>query len=690
MKLSHFAFGAAIVLLFVSLYSTSYQLIDSYEAEWGLKARTLRGVMRAEMFPVRRFGQAPAIDDSRQYMELDVLALQDNNSTIFLEIGGRTEMLLAKGSGNSRVGGTLMDEINDAYRLGLEVEISGNSYTKKREGVTYDLMKVSDFTIIEHEKIPLVIYESRREVNDESSILYRNDRVEGERTFHVGRDRKGSFWKQVSHEYQLFMRDLDVLNLEFNASRPVSIHIYAPEGTFPISNQSIHGDLVFYWENTKQMDQNFQCHDLGKYTVIIEGDSNMLSEVSLNLSKQPLETDEVFFKESGGTSCMTGGMGLVGIYPSLPPDTVHIGVSRDNMGYWCEFTRNYSTRLNDGDMIRYQYNATSPVKLLIKGPNNTIFHDDYWIEDSLKINHTGNYVFKFSSEFDAMLSFKAHHLDEKRRIGNNSNPFVSFRGQTTRRMPSWIPRFTSQKLQGHLGVTSFPLMTDNIFDIVETGEHQVLDLQDKENFILHFSGRLECVPYPEGSSTLIDVTSMHDLVNCYENNLSITTWGFPFELVRNGTKYQMFHVSGLSVDDVENLPIHVKHSLNVVGGRTHHCGVDDSFETLPFLFTTGYDTIQTSGGAFTGNQEHFFKVYLVDGERISYNVNSSGLMQVILYKGHGIRNFIDKHDKYILNEVKVSSVTGILDVSETDAYYFGVRGYSGSIGDASIKIERIG
>jgi hypothetical protein len=131
------------VPLILLVFSLTYFFVDFSQEV------TLTGVLSNSTFPVSRFGSAPAIGDTRKYFDLEVLTLLDENSDpVFLHYGGRTEMMLVNSTGTSKIYGVTLDEIHEAYRLGLEVEVRGERYSETRNGEKYEIIHVTSFKVI--------------------------------------------------------------------------------------------------------------------------------------------------------------------------------------------------------------------------------------------------------------------------------------------------------------------------------------------------------------------------------------------------------------------------------------------------------------------------------------------------------------------------------------------------------------
>ncbi len=66
------------------------------------------------------------------------------------------------------------------------------------------------------------------------------------------------------------------------------------------------------------------------------------------------------------------------------------------------------------------------------------------------------------------------------------------------------------------------------------------------------------IPLPQGKT---HGCSAHD------GNLTVALTGFPFQLSRNETDHEIFHVTGVSVKDSHRLPVVTSHSVTLVSAR---------------------------------------------------------------------------------------------------------------------------
>lgn len=692
MKPTSYARIATVLLVALTFaYSTQLNLSgDVLDSEWDQTKMTVSGIMGCADFPVTRSGIAPMMGDTSRYHVSSVLTIENvDGEPVYLQ-GGRHEMIGSGSTGNSEINGVTFDEINDAFTLGLEVQVSGTHYRLKREGETYNILKVEDFKVIDPDKLPLIIYDSTWSVNLDMDMTELHDRMDSTDSSTVGRVRNGSYWKQVSQVYQMYLRDGEVFEFNYTSSRPITLEVYVPKGYNP-SNTSRWGDLLFRQEERKEYSQSFQCHIRGIYTFVISGGSNSVSDVEFTFTKKVIGTDEVFFLEEGGTSCWPGGgMGYLSFLPRLPSTPTSIGRSMDNRGYWCDNHREYKVYLEKGQDIRYQFNGTAPLKLSIIGPDgyNTYFKGFYQ-DQILTAPNSGIYEFGFTCDYHADLSFRAHHLGEDRTIGDPSIPLVGVHSNLEYRPPSWIPQVQTYHYLSTLGLTEFPMKPASIGPRGTIENHLVLTISEVDNRILHFTGKYECASYPEGGDSMKGATSLFDLVACYENNITMDVCGFPYTLEMNGTSYKMFHI--FSIDPIHRveMPVSTYHSVDIVSGRFHQGSVYDGFKTFPVSFRTGLNTYNSSDGPFSGYTHHYFNVYLENGEKIHYRLNTTGGIQFILYRGFGIRGFNDSPDKYIIVEKGDEYLDGMLEVSETGSYYFGVRGYGGQFSDVTFDLRRV-
>src|SRR4030042_1336017 len=165
MKVGEAAYVIAVLLslavLVGSMFMLRYAAPDGLVAESG-ESVVLLGSLKTTRLPVKWFGAAPPAGETRKYIEVDVLTLEAEEPgagilEYLLYTGGIPEMVLL-GGGNTVIGGLTLDEINDAYKVGAQVEVAGGIYKLTREDTRDKVITVGSIEILDRSALPLVIY----------------------------------------------------------------------------------------------------------------------------------------------------------------------------------------------------------------------------------------------------------------------------------------------------------------------------------------------------------------------------------------------------------------------------------------------------------------------------------------------------------------------------------------------------
>ena len=599
-------------------------------------------------------------------------------------------MLGVGSGGKSAVNGVSFDEINDAYRLGLTVKVKGHRFSETREGVTYNMLHVTDFIVLEPEKLPLNIYQFKVIQSEYQNITELWNRVSGNQSFQVGRDQTGANWRDVTQGFMLYLHESERFSVEWNASGRALMELYAPQETLLNTNASRWGDLVSVYGGNDRVQLSFECHLAGIYRLLFTSESGNGVDVDLNISRLHLNTDEVFFIEFHYASSQFGGMGSAGGYPQPPANVITLGRNKQFSSQYVDSSYRYEAVFLEDEEIRFEYNATAPITLKLTGPGKfSLQINGTSIEQVVKLPITGKYVFALEGAERTYASFRCYRTSNTNYFGDPRAPIEAVMGLTEPRPPSWIPKFTPQSLNGSLSVSSYPLQQSQRFEEIKTENHSVISLQtDNCEYLLHVGLNPDCIPYPEGGDLMIQDLSLRDIVNAYDNNIPVIVTGFPFQLMRNETVYEMFHVIDVKLNRTQ-LVLETYHSVNLVSGRFHWGSIADNIEQFPVSFSTGYISYNyPSEGEIYGNQEHQFKTYLVEGEKIRIQLNSTNGVEYRLKDGYGSINF-QLDDDFISSLNNVTHIDTILTAQKTGTYYFAIRGFSGLSGNVVFNCYRI-
>jgi len=121
-------------------------------------AETIVGRLGSAAFPVQ-----PGFYIPQRYIQKETLTIEPVNNSeavlpVFLYGDGRVEVIPVDSGGRTLIGRVTFDELLDAYRLGLTVEVQGHRFTLLRNNTAYRCFFVESARVLEPERAPLVIY----------------------------------------------------------------------------------------------------------------------------------------------------------------------------------------------------------------------------------------------------------------------------------------------------------------------------------------------------------------------------------------------------------------------------------------------------------------------------------------------------------------------------------------------------
>lgn len=689
--------------LFISVYDAGR--ID-------VSTSVFRGVFESANFPVARFGPAPAIGDTRKYFNLDVLVLefidaQNESRRYYLHYGGRTEMILANSGGNMVVGGMTFDEINDVYQQGIPVEIEGRPFELKREGRTYPVLHVEKINVLDREALPLVVYPSQYVAGRYTpEILYVFDRVALPQEFYVGRNVTGVIWKDVRQAFEIILNPGDRVRVRFNALDPVFFGLYAPNGTLPGYNTTRWGVPTFEYNGTKKLDLIMDVFERGTYTFLFDADQTVWAQVRFDCQKIPIDLTELFFIEKGSHSTDFGGMGSESIYPMPLPSKIVIGRTWSVSGAWTDHSYSYKTELNEGDLISMQYNATQPISFIYRSENGVIQSvTGYSYEAIYEVESNGTHSFEFDVEEPktAIVSFRCERIRGSSFISPrfDDHPVSFYFYQETmiqKDRPRFPPRFEVARLRGKLNVTVFPVKYKDRFTSDEKIVHRNVVVFDSsvENqtrtYYLHLGVNPEMIFYPDGGHAIRGNFTLFDIVQAYERGLSVEVEGFPFELSRNDAVYEMFHLNSIRILEIEKLPLYAIHDWDLVSGYQTFCYDEEGPQYFPVSFRLGPELYEDG----FGNPEHFYHVFLYEGEKIRFMFNATAPVEFGLYMdphtpySPGVIPFsLGEAEHYLIRESGIEYYQKEVRADKTGYYTFAIKASRGQKSVVGLECERI-
>ncbi|MFH2112814.1 MAG: hypothetical protein ABIJ47_16320 [Candidatus Bathyarchaeota archaeon] len=685
----------SLTIIAGSLYSLPPGLVpDSFVSVGGGKA-VLRGTLKVSRFPVERFGPAPQVGDTRRYMEIDVLVLDTEAGVCeyLLYYGGRTEMV-PLGGGNLVIGGLTLDEINGAYKAQAPVEVTGAIYKLTREGRRYDMIRVESIEIPDRSALPLVIYHILLEAGRYApgTGITDLDAVILPTTFHVGRNVTGVIWKDTRHVFRLLLSAGDRVRLSFGSHEPIDFKVYAPSEAYPESNATRWGVQVFSLTEIRSLDYVLEAGRRGTYNILFEADSGTLSAVELNASRLP-PRDEPLFTERGYSSSSFGGMGSLSIFPKPIPKSIVIGRAWSMSGAWADTRYNYTAYLEAGTTVRLQYNATKEIKLQIKiGGEPFREYSSRVLDETVTMGESGyvSLVFAVEKPATAIVSARCLLISGNTRL-TTALILYPYREGSSRFPPS----FNSTIIEGKLATAAFPMKVTRWLPppsetTVENTTVLAITTREGALMYLHLGVDPELIPYPEGGYTRVGNLTLYDVVAAYDEGLRLSVEGFTFTLERSGEAYSMFHVNSIRVEEPEMLPLNAEHSWDIVIGRNTHCYGDDVPVSFPVSFSVGFDSYEEG----YGYPEHFYHVYLFEGETIQYHLNATSQIEFRAYVNRPrdttsvIPFSVGKPEQYFITET-VAHAEGYHKAKASGYVTFAFKAWSGENAEASFNCVRV-
>lgn len=422
-KISRAILTVALSLLIVAISAAIYSNQTKSPQGGGAKTLsgpvTLTGWLKTQRFPMERFGPAPAVGDTRQYMDLDVLVMehQEGNQTTpyYLRIGGRTEMIIARSGGNGVAGGLTFDEINDAYAKNLLVRVQGDACTMQREGKVYMVLDVHEIKILSN-NAPLVIYLCANVTGEYIHEFQYSDRAQIPLTFNVGRTQMGVIWHDTGQIIQVLLNSGDAIGFELNSTTPINLMIITPTETNSSTLASGWGSEWFTQNNITSIRYGIVALRRGEYNFIVSADPPANANVIFNAWRLDFDPREVLFKEGFSS----GVVALSTAFPGPPPGSFTIG--RTGVGEaWTDQTWSFQTRLSGGSTIDFGFNATEPITLSLMNGSNVITEvsgkNSY--RQTITVPSTGSYTFDFKVEppKTSVVSFRC------RLLGTEGSPY---------------------------------------------------------------------------------------------------------------------------------------------------------------------------------------------------------------------------------------------------------------------------
>jgi hypothetical protein len=355
-----------------------------------------------------RGSDPPPPGDEREYMDMDVAVLDVANpwnesevESYYLHYGGRSEML--GGGGNTPFSGITFDEIHAALEAGLWAMVEGYPFDVLRENNTYSLLHVEWISILQRERLPLIIYHSYLERGKHTSGLIGHlPRVTMPSNFSVGRRPLGEIWKDYEHYFDVILNGGEKIKIEFNATEPIHFGIYASDNT-TLDNQSASCGIPFIEkESVKIVSEIFTAPRRESYIIRFHADPSVLADVVLYIARIHREPEPLSFdEERSQSSLLWADLSIIRQATTLP-EKFTVGRTWSTQGDWTDTTYSYMTVFQVDDIIRFGFNASKPINFRFVKQGSPIL--TYELESAksydtcYRVESTEEYRFEFDIE----------------------------------------------------------------------------------------------------------------------------------------------------------------------------------------------------------------------------------------------------------------------------------------------------
>jgi len=485
----------------------------------------------------------------------------------------------------------------------------------------------------------------------------------------------------------------DCIGYDYNASEPVDFTVYCPVTPVYEGNATVRGMKCYEETGISSRSNEFIALARGEYNFMFNATPPISANVTLNIWRIERNTKNVLFLERGSHSSAFGGMGSVSFYPQERPKRIVLGRTWSTSGAWTDHSYTFKTTLEEGTVIRFGFNATTPIdfSLLnktcsIMGVTTKFAHTQEYV-----VPATGDYTFRLSVDKPrtAVVSFRcvSPNYSVEQLSGNCSIIFGKFsEAEPERRFPPAIDEIIM--LIGRLRTSYLP-DSDNPVMFLETPAGE--DGDETGGYLLHKGGGQALMSVSAEGYTRLGNVTLYEVNDAYLNNLTVEVNGFPFTLTRNGMSYTVFHVNAVEILESTGLPLYVVQTMDVVSGRFHECLSGDEREYFPLEFRLGVDDYWSH----YGNIERFYHVHLNKGDAISYKFNASGPVEFGVYSNredhYGTMGFShgDPED-YLIRESKIESLEIDFTAPRRGYYSFAFKAYSGAKTRVSFDAWRTG
>lgn len=662
---------------------------------------SILGRLGSAVFPVQ-----PGFYIPEKYIYKEVLTIEPLNHSevvrpVFLYSDWRMEVVPVDSGGKSRMGGVTFDELLDAYSLGLLVEVKGHTLNLSRDGRSYSCFFVDEVRILEPGSAPLVIYHtviSSMSTNYEIWLL--DERVQMPQYFHVGRNSTGVNWTDTKHVFNVKLNPGDCIGYDYNASEPVDLTIYCPETPGYEGNTTVWGAKCREETGTSPRLNEFIALTRGEYNFMFNATPPTSANVTLNIWRAERDAENVLFFERGGHSSAVGGMGSECFYPRELPKRRVLGRTWSKSGAWTDHSYSFKTTLEEGTMIRFGFNSTTPINFSLSNRTDTIMGvtTEFTHTQDYVVPTTGGYTFRLSVDEPrtAVVSFRcvSPNYSVQQLSGNYSMIFGSFSDASEPKGDVFPPAINEiVKMRGRL-VASFLPDSDDPVMFLETPAGE--DGGETGGYLLHKGGGQALLSVPAEGYTRLGNVTLYEVNDAYLNNLTVEVHGFPFTLTRNGTRHTVFHVNAVEIIESTGLPLYAVQTMDVVSGRYHELLGGDEREYFPVEFRLGFDEYE----GHHGNIERFYHVCLNKGDSVGFRFNASGPVEFGLYGNrgdhYGTMGFsLGDPEDYYIRKSKIealgmgSPLETVFTAPRRGYYSFAFKAYSGAKTLVEFDVQRV-
>jgi len=661
-------------------------------------AETIMGTLGSAAFPVQ-----PGFYIPQRYIQKDAMTIEPVNqseasSPIYLYSDWRMEVIPVDSGGRTLMGGVTFDELLDAYRLGLTVELQGHRFTLPRNNTAYRCFYIESARVLEAERAPLVVYHMVMSTGSTNpDVWFMGDkRVQMPQSFHVERNTTDASWTIKKHVFSVTLNPGDCVGYDYNASKPVDFTLYSPKTLGYRGNVTVWGVKCHEETGTSPRLGEFIALTRGEYNFVFNETPPTSANVTINIWRIERDKENVLFIERGRHSSDFGGMGSMCFYPRELPWRIVLGRTWSKFGAWTDHSYTFRTTLNEGTVLRFGFNSTQPIDFSLSNRTDRVMmvtrftHSQEYV-----VSATGDYTFSLSVDKPrtAVVSFRcaSPNYSVQQLGGNYTIIFGSF-SEAEPEGDVFPPTVNGTiRLRGKLEAARFPGTDGNVMTLETTNSWN-----GSRAYPLHFGLGEELLPSPCGRYTMLGNMSLYEVNDAYLNNVTVEAEGFLFNYVAGGASYEVFHVNAVRSLEQEALPLYAVQTMEVVSGRYHECLGGEEREYFPLLFMLGFDDYE----GHYGNIERFYHVHLSKGDSVRFRFNASGPVEFGLYGNSGDHygtmgfGFGDPEDYYVresrIESLGTESPRETLFTAPRRGYYsFAFKAYSGQTTLVAFDVQRV-